>query len=75
VSWKAGLIAGFVVGIMYAIWQWIYVTFQVNASSYGAIYGSFAAVPLFLIWLNYSWLIILFGTELSRSIQEINKHS
>jgi membrane protein len=70
VSWKAGLVAGFAAGILYAIWQWIYVTFQVNASSYGAIYGSFAAVPLFLIWLNYSWLIILFGSELSHHIQE-----
>jgi membrane protein len=72
VSWKAGIIAGIITGILYVIWQWIYVTFQVNASSYGAIYGGFAALPLFLIWLNYSWLIILFGTELSRNIQEIS---
>lgn len=70
VSWKAGMIAGCITGVLYAIWQWIYVTFQINASSYGVIYGSFAAVPLFLIWLNYSWLIILFGTELSVHIQK-----
>lgn len=70
VSWKAGIIAGIITGILYVIWQWIYVTFQVNASSFGAIYGGFAALPLFLIWLNYSWLIILFGTELAHNIQE-----
>lgn len=70
VSWKAGILAGIITGILYTIWQWIYVTFQVNASSYGAIYGSFAAVPLFLIWLNYSWLIIIFGAELSYHIQK-----
>ena len=71
ISWKAGIIAGIITGILYVIWQWIYVTFQVNASSYGAIYGGFAAVPLFLIWLNYSWLIILFGMEVARHIQGI----
>lgn len=69
VYWKSGIISGIVAGILYSQWQWVYVTFQVNTSSYGAIYGSFAAFPLFLIWLNYSWWIILFGTELSVSIQ------
>ena len=73
VSWKAGMIAGAIAGILYIIWQWIYVTFQVHASSYGAIYGSFAALPLFLIWLNYSWLIILFGSELAYHIQKVNE--
>lgn len=72
VSWKAAFIAGIITGILFVIWQWVYVTFQVNASSYGAIYGGFAALPLFLIWLNYSWLIILFGMELTQQIQQIN---
>lgn len=72
VTWKAGIWAGIIAGILFVIWQWIYITFQVNASSYGAIYGGFAAVPLFLIWLNYSWLIILFGTELACHIQKID---
>lgn len=69
VSWKAGFIAGIITGILYFIWQWVYVSFQVHASSYGTIYGGFAAVPLFLIWLNYSWLIIIFGAELCYQIQ------
>lgn len=69
VSWKAAFIAGIAAGILYSIWQWIYLTFQVNMASYGLIYGSFAALPLFLIWLNYSWLIILYGMELAFSLQ------
>lgn len=73
VYWKAGIIAGIAAGLCYALWQWIYITFQVHATSYGTIYGSFAAFPLFLLWLNYSWLIILFGTELSSHIQKIEK--
>jgi membrane protein len=74
VSWKAAFIAGIITGIIFFIWQWIYVTFQAHAASYGVIYGSFAAVPLFLIWLNYSWLIVIFGAELCYHIQqEISK--
>jgi membrane protein len=70
VPWKAGFKAGIITGILYFIWQWVYVTFQVKASNYGAIYGSFAAVPLFLIWLNYSWLILIFGARLCYQIQQ-----
>ncbi len=70
VNRKAGILAGIIAGILTIGWQWVYVTFQVNASSYGAVYGAFAAIPLFLIWLNYNWLIILFGTELSYQIQK-----
>lgn len=69
VSWRVAFLAGIITGVIFFIWQWIYVTFQAHASSYGIIYGSFAAVPLFLIWLNYSWLIIIFGAELSYHIQ------
>jgi membrane protein len=73
VNWKAGAIAGTIAGVLCQAWQWIYIAFQFNATSYGAIYGVFAAVPLFLIWLNYSWLIILFGTELAYHIQKLNE--
>lgn len=66
---KAGVLAAFIAVVLFHIWQWIYITFQVKASSYGAIYGSFAAIPLFLIWLNYSWTLILFGSQLSFQIQ------
>lgn len=72
VSWKAGFIAGAITGMIFLIWQWVYVTFQVHASSYGVIYGSFAAIPLFLVWLNYSWLIFFFGCQLSYEIHRDN---
>jgi membrane protein len=45
--------------------QWAYFRFQFGLSSYGAIYGSFAALPLFLVWLNTSWIIALFGAEIA----------
>ena len=42
-------------------------------NSYNAIYGSFAALPLFLIWMQISWQIVLFGGELAFAYQNINK--
>jgi membrane protein len=63
VSYKSGLIAGIITGTIYQLVQWGYVSLQVGVSSYNAIYGSFAALPLFIIWLQVAWLIVLFGSE------------
>ncbi len=65
ISLRAGVIAGVATGIMYQIVQWAYLTLQIGASSYNAIYGSFAALPLFLVWLQLGWVIVLFGCEIS----------
>jgi membrane protein len=59
------LIAGIIAGTMFQLLQWGYVNFQSLLSSYGAIYGTFAALPLFMIWLELSWLIVLLGAEIS----------
>ncbi|MGZ3592101.1 MAG: YhjD/YihY/BrkB family envelope integrity protein, partial [Thermodesulfobacteriota bacterium] len=45
--------------------QWIYIKFQIGVASYGALYGSFAALPLFLGMLQMSWMIVLFGAEIA----------
>jgi membrane protein len=65
VNRKSGFIAGVIAGSVYVIVQLIYVKFQVGVASYNAIYGSFAALPLFLAWLQLSWLIVLAGAEIS----------
>ena len=62
---SSGLVAGIVAGTIYQILQMIYINFQFLLSKYNAIYGSFAALPLFLIWLQTSWLIVLFGAEIA----------
>ncbi len=62
---RSGLLAGVVTGTIYQVVQWFYIKFQIGVASYGAIYGSFAALPLFLVWLQLSWMIVLFGAEVS----------
>lgn len=69
VHFKSALLGGIVAGIMYHVVQWIYIRFQIGASKAGAIYGSFAALPLFLIWLQTSWRVVLYGAELAFSHQ------
>lgn len=64
VKFKHALIAGVVAGTVYQIVQWFYIRFQVGVSSYNAIYGGLAALPLLLVWLQLSWSVVLWGTEL-----------
>ena len=66
-------LAGVIAGTSFQIFQWVYIFIQSHLTSYNAIYGSFAAVPLFLIWLQSSWQIVLIGAELSFSYQNIRK--
>lgn len=74
VNAKWGIVAGIFAGTLFQIIQFLYIKFQIGVNSYGAIYGTFAALPLFLIWLRISWLIILFGAEISYSCQNVNQY-
>ena len=55
----SGLLAGVIAGTLYQATQFAYITFQLGVAQYNAIYGSFAALPLFLVWLQISWFIVL----------------
>ncbi|OGX33877.1 MAG: ribonuclease BN [Omnitrophica WOR_2 bacterium RIFCSPHIGHO2_02_FULL_52_10] len=74
VNFKSGLFAGIIAGTIYQAVQWAYITFQIGVSNYGAIYGSFAALPLFLVWLQISWLVVLFGAEISFAEQNVDTY-
>jgi len=71
VQFKAAFISGIVTGIAFQIVQYFYFKFQIGVSNYNAIYGSFAAIPLFLVWLQMSWTIILVGAGMAYSIQNV----
>lgn len=74
VSLKSGMLAGVVAGTIYQILQIVYIEFQGSVTSYNAIYGSFAALPLFLMWLQLSWLVVLFGAEISFAEQNVESY-
>jgi membrane protein len=71
---KSAVLAGVVAGTAFQIVHWAYLHFQIFAVRYSAIYGSFAALPLFLLWLQVSWLIVLLGAEISFAHQNVHTY-
>lgn len=69
VTLKAGALAGGVAALIFQFFQLLYINSQIWIAKYNAIYGGFAALPLFLIWLQISWLIVLFGAEYAFALQ------
>lgn len=67
------LIGGIVAGTLFQLNQQAFISFQFAFARYNAIYGSIAFLPLFLIWLQLSWLIVLFGAEVVYGVQYINQ--
>lgn len=66
-AWFPGILAG----TAFQAFQFFYVNSQIWVSNYNAIYGSFAAIPMFLLWTQISWTICLFGAEMSYVSQNL----
>jgi membrane protein len=75
VKFSSALFAGIIAGTAFQLFQGIYISGQIWISKYNAIYGSFAALPLLLLWMQLSWYICLIGVELSFSYQNVKKFS
>lgn len=72
VKLKSVVVPGILAGIAMQGLQFVYIHSQIFLSSYNAIYGSFAALPLFMLWLQISWTICLFGAELCYTNQNLD---
>lgn len=75
VKFKNAMIAGVISGTAFLVLQWIFVSGQMYVARYNAIYGSFAFLPLLLIWVQLSWVVILSGCVISYSAQNIYRFS
>lgn len=62
-------------GTAFTVMQYLYLETQVFVSRMNGIYGAFAAVPLFMIWINIGWFIILIGAELSYAFQHVDSYN
>lgn len=74
VKFVPALISGIIIGTILQILLWLYIDLQFGIAKLSAIYGSFAAVPLLIIWLQSSWTIVLFGAELSYAYQNVSRY-
>ena len=74
VKFVPALISGIIAGTILQGIQWIYIDLQFGIAKLSAIYGSFAAVPLFIIWIQTSWIVVLLGAEISFANQNISRY-
>ena len=75
VKFRYAIPASIIAGTVYQLFQYLYIGGQIWVSKYNAIYGSFAALPLFLLWVQTSWTICIFGAQLTYTSQNINLFS
>ena len=73
VNWRCAIVPGIIAGVGIQWLQLSYVHSQIWVTGYNAIYGSFAALPLFMLWVQISWTICLFGAELTHTNQTLNR--
>lgn len=69
ISPRAALLGGAFGGILWQLLQWGYVTFQFGVTRNNAMYGTMAALPIFMLWIYISWVIVLLGLEVTFAIQ------
>ena len=73
VKYKNALKGALVAGVVFTGLQYLYLETQVMVTKMNAFYGTVAAIPLFLIWLNYSWQTVLYGAQLSCALQNVEE--
>lgn len=75
VKFKNALIAGVLAGVAFQLFQLLFLSGQLWITRFNAIYGTFAAIPLLLLWIQFSWFITLIGAEISYAAQNVRKFS
>lgn len=74
VKFRSAMVAGIITGTILQFLQWLYIDLQFGISKLSAIYGSFAAIPLFIIWIQSSWIVVLLGAEISFANQNVSRY-
>lgn len=69
VSRRAAASSALLSALLWLGWQKLYISMQVSLSRYDAIYGTFASIPIFLLWLSVCWMIVLLGSEIAFALQ------
>lgn len=73
VRFSSAIVPGILAGIAMQVLQLAYIHSQIWVTGYNAIYGSFAALPLFMLWIQISWTICLFGAQLTFTNENMNR--
>ncbi|TMA08271.1 MAG: YihY/virulence factor BrkB family protein, partial [Deltaproteobacteria bacterium] len=71
---RSAFFGGVIAGTLWQFTQWAYIHFQVGVAKYNAIYGAFAQLPIFLVWLYLSWIVVLLGAVITFAHQNIKTY-
>ncbi|MGM0453670.1 MAG: YhjD/YihY/BrkB family envelope integrity protein, partial [Thermodesulfobacteriota bacterium] len=74
VKFLPALISGIIFGSIWQLAFSLYTDFYVGVVNYNKIYGTFAVLPIFIIWLYISWIIVLIGAQMTSAIQRIKSY-
>lgn len=74
VKYRYALLSAAITAFVFVVFQYLYLETQMFIGKLSHAYGVIAAIPLFLIWLNYSWQIIIYGAELTYGFQNVDKY-
>jgi len=74
VEYRHALRAAIIAGVAFTLLQYLYLETQVLVFRVNSVYGAIAAIPLFLLWLRFGWLIIVIGVQVTRSFQNIEQN-
>ena len=61
-------------GVVFVLFQLFYLKVQISVSRLNGVYGALAAIPLFLMWVNFSWQIIIYGEQLCYGLQHVDRY-
>lgn len=70
----SALLGGAVAALLFLVAQYVYVSFSVGVARYDALFGGFAFVPLLLVWIYFSWSIVLLGAEIAYAHQHLARY-
>ena len=74
VEYKYAFRSALITGIIFMVFQYLYLRTQMFVGRLSQAYGILAAIPLFLIWLNFSWQIVIYGAQLTYSFQNVDRY-
>ena len=74
VEYKYALRSALIAGVIFMLFQYFYLHTQMFVGRLNQAYGILAAIPLFLIFLNFSWQIIIYGAQLTYSFQNVDQY-
>ncbi|MGZ6226935.1 MAG: YhjD/YihY/BrkB family envelope integrity protein [Candidatus Binataceae bacterium] len=70
---EAAAVGALVASILLQVAQWAFIYFQYGVNRYAAIYGALASIPVLLTWIYMTWVIVLFGAEVTAAFERRNQ--